>query len=69
MRAEPTQTCQVCGGIEIVHPDGRGFPPTIARNRLARRCKAAGHVSQPSYQAGLVIHPPGRGVGHDKVSA
>jgi len=30
--AQPLQRCEVCGDIEIVKPDGRGFPPDIARS-------------------------------------
>lgn len=54
--AGPVQTCQVCGDFERVVPDGRGFPPDIAKRRLAKRCKAAGHKCEPFYTAGLVIH-------------
>jgi hypothetical protein len=43
----------VCGAIEIVHPDGRGFPPDIAKKRLAKRCKESGHISKPTYRAGF----------------
>ena len=50
---EPTQTCTTCGAVEIVRPDGRGFPPDIAKRKLAKRCKAAGHTSTPRYLAGL----------------
>lgn len=54
--AGPVQTCQVCGDSEQVVPDGRGFPPDIAKRRLVKRCKAAGHKCEPRYEAGLVIH-------------
>ncbi len=52
---EPTQTCLTCGAVEIVHPDGRGFPPDIAKRRLAKRCRAAGHRSRPVYRAGVLV--------------
>jgi hypothetical protein len=50
--SEPQWACLFCGAIEIVNPDGRGFPPDIAKRRLAKRCKALGHDSSPSYLAG-----------------
>jgi hypothetical protein len=49
----PVQTCLVCGDREVVRLDGRGFPPTIALNRLKKRCMAAGHKCEPQYTAGL----------------
>lgn len=51
--SEPTQTCTECGRVEVVTPDGRGFPPDIAKRRLAKRCKAAGCPSHPVYRAGM----------------
>ena len=51
--AEPTLICKTCGDLEVVRPDGRGFPPDIAERRLAKRCKARGHASDPRYYAGL----------------
>ena len=53
----PCQTCYVCGDYEIVRPDGRGFPPDIAKRRLAKRCKANGHKSEPIYTAGFYFPP------------
>jgi len=53
--SEPTQRCSVCGMSEVVRPDGRGFPPDIAKRKLAKRCKAAGHVSKPVYTAGVKL--------------
>ena len=55
--SSPVQTCQVCGDREWVMPDGRGFPPDIAKRRLAKRCKAAGHNCDPLYTAGWVTDP------------
>ena len=52
--SSPTQTCQVCGDVEVVCPDGRGFPPNIAKRRLAKRCTAKGHVCKPQYRAGYL---------------
>ena len=51
--SEPVQTCQICGQSVIVQPDGRGFPPDIAKRKLKRLCKAAGCVSNPQYTAGF----------------
>lgn len=58
--SQPTQTCTTCGAIEIVRPDGRGFPPDIAKRRLAKRCTALGHTSTPVYRAALLIAPARR---------
>ncbi len=55
---EPTQTCQVCGRVVIVKPDGRGFPPDIARRKLERECKADGHKADPKYRAGIGLRGP-----------
>jgi hypothetical protein len=52
---EPTQTCALCGNVEIVRPDGRGFPPDIAKRRLRRRCRAGGCRCEPRYRAGLIL--------------
>lgn len=49
---EPTQTCTECGRVETVYPDGRGFPPDVAKRRLKKRCNAAGCPSRPTYFAG-----------------
>lgn len=51
--SEPQQRCEVCGDVEVVRPDGRGFPPDIAKRKLAKRCKAKGHTCQPTYTAGV----------------
>lgn len=61
MNTQPTQTCQVCGDVEVVRPDGRGFPPDIAKRRLARRCKMKGHESEPRYLAGTTFSTRPRG--------
>lgn len=53
--SSPTQTCSVCGDYEIVRPDGRGFPPDIAKRRLQKRCLAAGHKCVPTYGAGILL--------------
>lgn len=58
MTAQPTQTCQVCGRVEVVTPDGRGFPPDIARRRLEKACRADGHKAVAKYQAGILIRLP-----------
>jgi hypothetical protein len=51
--SQPTQTCTTCGRVEGVTPDGRGFPPDIAKRRLQKWCKAHGCPSTPTYRAGL----------------
>lgn len=56
MRA-PQQECLLCGRVEIVRPDGRGFPPDIAKRRLIKRCRAEGCECQPKYTAGLIFSP------------
>ena len=53
--SEPTQTCRFCGVSVAVRPDGRGFPPDIAKRKLAKSCEARGHKADPVYRAG--IHP------------
>jgi hypothetical protein len=53
--SEPTQTCRLCGRVEIVQPDGRGFPPDIAKRKLRKACKAAGCVCEPAYRAGFSV--------------
>lgn len=56
---QPMQTCQACGRQEVVVPDGRGFPPDIAKRKLAKLCAADGHKSQPKYTAGIQFRTPG----------
>lgn len=56
--SEPTQTCTTCGDVESVRPDGRGFPPDIAKQRLAKRCQESGHLSTPAYRAGVRVGGP-----------
>ena len=51
--SEPTQTCELCGTVEVVTPYGRGFPPDAAKRRLKRRCNANGCPSKPTYLAGI----------------
>jgi len=53
----PTQTCQLCGMVEVVRQDGRGFPPDIAKRRLKRRCNESGCTSQPTYLVGMSLRP------------
>lgn len=48
----PQQKCTVCGRIEVVTPDGRGYPPDIAARKLAKLCKADGHKATIEYTAG-----------------
>lgn len=53
MATEPTVTCGLCGRVQAVRPDGRGFPPDIARRRLRKLCEAAGCGCDPQYLAGI----------------
>lgn len=53
MATEPTVTCQLCSRQVVVQPDGRGFPPDIAKRKLRKLCKAAGCPCEPSYLAGI----------------
>lgn len=53
--SDPIQTCTICGDTETVRPDGRGFPPDIAKRKLAKRCKAKGHTTIAQYTAGLML--------------
>lgn len=53
MNSDPAQTCRACGRSVKVRPDGRGFPPDIAKRKLAKLCQAAGHVSDPQYTTGF----------------
>ena len=55
---EPTVTCTICGTTLIVRRDGRGFPPDIAKRKLANLCKASGHKANITYMAGVLIGPP-----------
>jgi hypothetical protein len=53
--SEPVQTCQLCQRSVIVTPDGRGFPPDIAKRKLRKLCNADGCVSSPRYTAGFSL--------------
>ncbi len=59
--SQPTQTCTLCGNVEVVTPDGRGFPPGIAKRKLIKRCRAQGCRCEPVYRAGVVIRERGPG--------
>lgn len=54
--SQPTQTCQACGRVVVVKPDGRGFPPDIAKRKLIKACMAAGCTGYPKYQAGIQLN-------------
>ena len=53
MSSQPTLTCRSCGRVRIVRPDGRGFPPDIAKRALTKACRADGCACDPVYRAGL----------------
>lgn len=55
IRSEPTQICELCGSFVVVVPDGRGFPPNIAKNKLKKICKTNDCPSKPKYTAGVSI--------------
>lgn len=57
MTSEPTYACRLCGWTVTVRPDGRGFPPDIAKRKLKRLCKADGCECEPTYQAGFIAGP------------
>lgn len=46
-------TCAACGRVEVVARTGRGFPPDVAKRKLAKACAADGHESEPQYRAGV----------------
>lgn len=56
--SSPVQTCRLCGRVEPVTPDGRGFPPDIAKRKLRKWCKANGCPSDPVYTPGFRIAVP-----------
>jgi hypothetical protein len=49
----PVQRCELCGRTQQVLPDGRGFPPDIAKRKLVKVCKANDCPSSPRYTAGF----------------
>ena len=51
----PQVTCDRCGDVLPVVPDGRGFPPDIAKRKLIRKCRAKGCLGIPIYAAGLSL--------------
>lgn len=53
--SEPTVTCAVCGRRVTVEPAGRGFPPDVAKRKLAKICEGAGHEPDLQYRAGFSI--------------
>jgi hypothetical protein len=53
----PIYTCSICERIVAVKPDGRGFPPDIAKRKLMNLCKKAGCKCDPKYKPGIHIAP------------
>lgn len=51
------QQCALCGRTEQVAPDGRGFPPDIAKRRLKKWCKANGCPCRPVYTPTILMGP------------
>lgn len=62
MNRQPQQQCALCGRVEIVKPDGRGFPPDIAKRRLVKECRLNGCPCDPQYTAGIALAPPRTGL-------
>ena len=58
MTGEPTQTCALCGRVEVVNVYGRGFPPDAAKKRLRKLCAANGCPCDPQYMAGVRFSGP-----------
>ncbi len=54
----PVQICQLCGRSIAVVPDGRGFPPDIAKRKLKRLCSLSNCRSEPKYTAGFSFGGP-----------
>ena len=52
------QQCKLCNRTEQVVPDGRGFPPDIAKRRLKKWCNAYGCPSEPAYTPTIRVGPP-----------
>ncbi len=51
----------------VVRPDGRDFPPDIAKRKLAKLCAADGHTSDPKYLAGVQFtYPTGQAAGEER---
>lgn len=60
--SNPQQTCELCGRVQPVVHDGRGFPPDIAKRKLAKFCKSNGCPSKPRYTAGVQFGGPIQGM-------
>ena len=59
--SQQSVTCAECGQGVTVTPDGSGFLPDIARRKLAKLCRAAGHEPDLRYYAGFRFGPAPRG--------
>ena len=52
--SSPIVYCTVCGTVMGVKQDGRGFPPDIAKRKLAKACEnIREHEAVIEYRAGL----------------
>jgi len=51
--AFPVVWCANCNAVRAVFPDGRGFPPDIAKRKLAKSCREHGCKCDPQYMAGV----------------
>ena len=52
--SSPIVFCNVCKHVMAVVQDGRGFPPDIAKRKLAKQCKdIRNHDGVIEYRAGM----------------
>ena len=52
--SSPIVFCTKCKHVMAVTPDGRGFPPDIAKRKLAKQCKSVrDHEADIQYRAGI----------------
>jgi hypothetical protein len=57
VNSEPTYRCLICNTVIVVRPDGRGFPPGIAKRKLKRSCTERGCPCDPKYRPGFIAGP------------
>ena len=50
-----TMECLICRTVVEVVPDGRGFPPGIAKRKLKRSCGNRGCPCVPKYRPTVVL--------------
>ena len=52
---DPAYTCELCGARVVVIPTGRGYPPDVAKRKLAKACALRGCKCVPAYRAGVIL--------------